>query len=168
MFVIGEYVIHANNGICQVREVTQLNPTGSKKDYYLLVPLGEKGSKIYTPVSNDNVAVRRVMTEEEAWELIDDIPNIDELWVDNDKIREARYKESVRSSDCRELVKIIKALYFRKQRRLSEGKKSTATDDKYFKIAEENLYSELTFAIGKEKDDMKELIADRIGELVES
>ena len=83
------------------------------------------------------------------------------MHVDNDKQRESMYKEAIKSCDCRELVKIIKNLQSRKLKRLSEGKKTTATDEKYIKIAEENLYSELAFAVGREIKEMQQLVSDK-------
>lgn len=40
MFQIGEYVVHGNDGICEVKDITQLELPGgsSKRQYYLLVP----------------------------------------------------------------------------------------------------------------------------------
>ena len=164
MFEVNEFVIHTTGGICKVTNIAPLDMPGADKSrkYYFLVPIKERGSKVFVPVDNP-AAIRKVMTGEEAWELIDEIPGIEEMQVENDKMREAKYKEAIKSCDCRELIKIIKNLYTRKEERLKEGKKTTATDDKYFKIAEDNLFSELAFAIGKAKEDMPGVIASRIG-----
>ena len=35
-------------------------------------------------------------------------------------------------------------------------------DERYFKLAEDNLYSELAFAIGRDKSEMRKIIADTI------
>lgn len=162
MYLIGEYVIHNSGGICQIKEIMKMNLTGTQKEYYLLIPLGEKGSKIYTPVGSENGTVRTVITKEQAWKLIDEMKSIDELWIENDKEREMKYREAIKSCEPRELVKIIKALYSRKQRRLAEGKKNTVTDEKYFKLAEDNLYSELAFALDEKKENMRELIKEHM------
>ena len=50
----------------------------------------------------------------------------------------------------------------RKKQRSEQGKKSTATDERYFKLAEDHLYSELAFALGKDKNEMRQLICDTI------
>ena len=102
------------------------------------------------------------MTKEEAEELIDSIPEIDELWVSNDKLREEKYKETMKSCECRDWIKIIKTLYLRKQERIAQGKKTTAMDDRYLRLAEENLYSELSLALGIPKDGMEEYITKRM------
>lgn len=42
------------------------------------------------------------------------------------------------------------------------GKKNTATDERYFKLAEEYLYSELAFALDKNKNEMCKFIEETI------
>jgi len=165
MFAIDEFVIHTTGGICQVKKIAPLEIPGADKDrnYYFLSPVKTNASKVFVPVDNDG-AMRKVMTDKEAWELIDEIPAIEEMKVDNEKLRETMYKEAIKSCDCRELVKVIKNLQTRRNKRLEEGKKTTATDDKYIKIAEDNLYSELAFAIGKNKNEMQDIISGRIAE----
>ena len=163
MFKIDEYVVHMTGGICQIKDITSLAISGADKDrkYYLLVPLSNNSSRVYVPVDNDT-AMRKICSGDEAKTLIDSVSAIEELNIDNDKLREAKYKEVIKSCDLRELVSVLKNLHTRKVVRLKEGKKTTATDDKYFKIAGENLCSELAFALGKEKSEIKQMIADRI------
>lgn len=165
MFAIDEYVIHITGGICQVTKIAPLEMPGADKErnYYFLAPVKTNASKVFVPVDNDS-AIRKVMTDKEAWDLIDEIPDIEEMQVENEKLRETKYKEAIKSCDCRELVKVIKNLHTRKLQRLEAGKKTTATDEKYIKIAEDNLYSELAFAIGKNKNEMQDIISGRISE----
>ena len=49
------------------------------------------------------------------------------------------------------LISIIKTLYIRKQKRMAEGRKCTAVDEHYFKLAENQLHSELTFNYKRNK-----------------
>ena len=165
MFSVGEYVVHRNSGICKVKEIAPLPMAGGLEDtdYYFLVPINGKGSEIFSPVSDKNGNLRRVLTETEAQELMQSIPELEEEMIENDKLRDARYKEAIRSCDCRELVKILKLLNTRKQKRLAEGKRCTASEERYFKQAEENLSSEIAFVLGKEREQMQQELAVAIG-----
>lgn len=164
MFEIGDFIVYGNNGICEVKDITTISMKDAPKDrlYYLLSPLHRKESKIFTPVDNGKTVMRAVLTKEEADALIDDIPDIEELWVSNDKLREEKYKETMRSCECRNWIKIIKTLYLRKQERIAQGKKTTAMDDRYLRMAEDNLYSELAFALGIPRDEMNQYILKRM------
>ena len=168
MFQIGEYVVHGNDGICEVKDITQLELPGgsSKRQYYLLVPQKEKNGRIYSPVESSKV--RKVITKQEADTLIREIPAIQAAWVENEKLRENVYKEAIKSCDLRELVKIIKNMYLRRQERISSGKKATVLDDRYFKLAEDKLYSELVFATGKDRNQIEKQIEQQAAQCRES
>lgn len=164
MFEKGDFIVYGNNGVCEVRDITTINMKDAPKDrlYYILSPRHHKDSKIFTPVDNEKAVMRAVLTKEEADELINGIPNIEELWVSNDKLREEKYKETMRSCECKDWIKIIKTLYLRKQERIAQGKKTTAMDEKYLRMAEENLYSELSLVLDIPKEDMVEYIKKRV------
>ncbi|MCI8929998.1 MAG: CarD family transcriptional regulator [Lachnospiraceae bacterium] len=157
MFEKGDFIVYGNTGVCEVKDITTLDMKGAPKNrlYYILSPSHRKESKIFTPVEGNKTVMRAVLTKEEADVLIENIPVIEELWVGNDKLREEKYKETMRSCDCRDWIKIIKTLYMRKKERIAQGKKTTAMDEKYLRMAEENLYSELSFALGIPKEQME-------------
>ena len=166
MFHIDEYVMHVTGGICQVKGISPLEISGADKNrkYYLLVPIRDKSGKVYVPVDND-AAVRKVITDDEARELIEEIPAIEEIDIENDKLREAKYKEAIKGCDPKDLVKVLKNLNNRRIKRIREGKKTTATDDKYFKLAEDNLLNELAFVLKKEKSEMRTIVLGIIDKL---
>lgn len=164
MFKPGEYIHYGNSGLCRVEEITKLNLSGADKDrlYYRLTPMEGQGGIIYTPVDNQKVKMRKALSMEEARQLIDSIPDIEELWISEEKQREQNYKQALQSPDCRCWIQIIKTLYLRKQSRMAQGRKITATDEKYLKSAENRLYSELALALGRKKEDMENYISMRI------
>ena len=45
---------------------------------------------------------------------------------------------------------------------MDQGKKSTIADDRFFRIAENHLYSELAFALQKDKNEICQLIKDTV------
>ena len=157
----GEFVVYGEKGICEVDGTTHLNIRGadSEKLYYVLVPLGERDTKIYCPVNNEKVPLRRPMNQQEAMDLIREIPELDELSVPQEKLREETYKAALRSLDCRQWASMLKTLRRRRRYRLGQGKKVTATDERYFRRTEEYLYSELAMALGMEKTEMEDFIS---------
>lgn len=164
MFETGDYIVYGNTGICQVMGVTTMHMDGVSQDrlYYILRPEKTTEGKIFTPVENNRIVMRELLTKEQAESLIDEIPQIETLGISNEKQREATYKECIRSCECREWVRMIKTIRRRKQERLSKGKRTTATDERYLKAAEDNLYAELSMLLGVPKEKMVEYIAERI------
>ena len=71
-------------------------------------------------------------------------------------------REALKTCDCRVWISMIKALYLRRKDRLEQGKKMTDLDERYFKTAEDNLYSELALSLGMKKDEMVSYITERV------
>lgn len=169
MFEKGDVIIYGNDGVCTVEKIGPLDSklTTKGRIYYTLQPVYRKESRIFTPADNEKVCMRSVISKKEAMELIDDIVNIEFLWITDEKGREYEYKEAIRKCDCRELVRIIKTIYSRKQSRIAEGKKVTAVDDKYFHLAENSLYGELAIPLKMTREEVKKYVEERVAQLEE-
>ena len=156
----GDFVSKPVTGICKIEDILYLTPGDekNKKLYYVMKPVEDEKEKIYIPVSNSRL--RLCLTKEEAWNLIKRIPEIPTAWTNNEKMREQSYKEAVKANDPEALIAIIKMIYQRKQKRLAQGKKCTATDARYFQVAENLLYVELGIALGKPKQQICKTIID--------
>lgn len=162
MYKIGDFVINTSNGICEIKDIVSMDISGEKKDYYLLVPVEENTAKVYIPTDNAAHRLRHIMSETEVWNLIHSITDIPEVYIENDKEREKVYKEALASHDPKQLIGIIKTLYLRREKRLNEGKKNTAVDERYFKIAENHLHAEIAFVLKVEKIEVRQLIVEHI------
>ena len=160
MFETGEYVVYGRTGICQVTGVTTMRVDGSsgEKLYYVLRPGGETDGKIFTPVEGGKQVLRGIITREEAERLIDEIPSIETLSIENEKFREDSYKKCISTCECRDLLRIIKTIYLRKRARKEAGRKETAVDARYFRIAEDHLYGELAVALDMSRENVESYI----------
>ena len=165
-YEIGDFVSKPVTGICKIEDILYLNPQDERNNilYYLMKPIEDKKEKIYVPVSNSDSRLRLCMTKEKAWNLIKRIPEIPTAWTNNEKMRELNYKAVIKENDPEALVAIIKMIYERKQKRLAQGKKCTATDARYFQMAENLLYMELGVALGKPKEEICKTIIDYINQ----
>jgi len=164
MFEVDGYIIYGGNGVCRVLDIgiPDINIADKKRQYYTLQQVYEKGSTIYTPVDNDKVIMRKIISKEEANDLINNIQSIEVLCFDDDVMPEEKYKEVMHKYDCKEWIKIIKTSYLRKEERLAEGKKGTAIDDKYLKMAEEYLYGEFAISLNMPKEQVKDFIVQAV------
>lgn len=82
--------------------------------------------------------------------------------VKDKKKPDAEYKEALQKYDCKELLSLIKCIYFRRKQRLDEGKKVTAVDERYMKLAEDVLYQELGAVLDIPKDKVLDYLIERI------
>ncbi len=164
MFEIGEYVICGNKGVCIVEDIATLDISGVDKErkYYILKPKYVSGSTVYVPVDSPRESMRKILQPEEAKNLISQIPHIPLLTFTDDKLSEQTYKDCMKANSCEELVKVIKTIYIRKQKRVQAGRKVTAVDAKYFHLAEDSLYGELAVSLGINREEVAQYIAGEI------
>jgi len=152
MYQIGELVQYGTSGVCRIEDIVQDVP-GLPKDAecYLLIPVSKKEEKIYTPVDNDKVKMRRILSREEAMELLEKVSEIKGPVILNEKQCEPVYREELYSIDCYRWLGLLKTLYARREARIAMGKKITTTDERYLKSVEERMKEELNLVIGEEK-----------------
>ncbi len=164
MFKVGDKIIYGNTGVCEVVSIGPLDIGGVKneKEYYTLRPFFKGNGTIFTPVDNDKIVMRHILSKDETMEIINEIDEIKPLEVHNEKLIENEYKEEMKKCDCRDLVRVIKTIYKRQQKRSAEGKKTTATDERYFRIAEDSLYGEFGVVLNMSKDEVRDFITDRV------
>ncbi len=160
MFNVGESVVYGINGVCRIESIGVLDMDGMPKDkeYYTLCPVFSNRSKVFAPVDNTRIVMRGVMSESEAKHLLDELPKLPELSITSEKLRECEYKEAIKSCDCYIIAKMLKTIKHRMNERIAQGKRVTANDEKYFRIAEDKLLSELSISLGKNKDEVKKWI----------
>jgi len=166
MFEIGTCIICGQHGVCRVEAIgpLKLYDSSMERNYYTLSPLYSKGGVTYVPADTDKIVMRKVISKEEAEKLIEEIEEMEELGIENEKRRDEVFKRALRTCDNKEWVKIIKTLYLRRQVRIAQGKKVTASDERYLKAAEDSLYGELAVALGMQKNEVGKYILKRITE----
>ena len=154
MFVIGQLVMYGGEGVCRVEGigVPAIPGVDKAKQYYTLSPLARSG-QVMTPVDT-KILIRPVMSREEAEELIGGLSALEPEKMPSGGIRAARdyYHQLVMSYDCRRLAAMIKAVSRKRARALRSGKKVSQMDERYLKRAEDELYGELSAALGLERD----------------
>ena len=164
MFRIGDTVV-CSNGVCRIEKIGPLAGMGksvSDRSYYTLRPCFDNAATIYVPVDGDENALRFALGRDEVNQLMDEIEDLEQINIKDEKSRELEYRNAVNSKDPRKLIRIIKTMYFRRKARIESGKKSTAIDERYFRIAENRLYEEMAFALNKDRDEIKEYIRNYI------
>lgn len=163
MYQIGDTVVCGSNGVCTIIEIGPLANMGraqKKKSYYTMRPYFDNAGRVYMPVDCEENAIRPALTKDEVEQLMNEMGNLDEIKISDEKKREAEYKSAINSADPRLLVRIIKTMYYRKQSRIENGKKSTAIDERYSRVAEQRLYEEMALALEIDREQVKDYIRD--------
>ena len=164
MFEIGEYIVYGTSGICRVTDIcaSPYDKTDTRR-YYLLVPLhNPMSSTIYTPVDNERVPMRRLMTPAEIETLIGLIPEIDVLTVPTEKHRREIYRQNLGALEPQGYVRVIKTVRRRRAELTAAHKHFPVTDLEYGRLATHLLYSECAHVLGMEEENMEAYFEERL------
>ncbi|MBO5870286.1 MAG: CarD family transcriptional regulator [Clostridia bacterium] len=163
-FAIGDLIIYNEIGVCRVDDIIEKEfPDGVKK-CYKLQPIYQSCA-IFTPVDNETVFMRHIISREEADKLINDVCDIKPAEITSASPRELsnEYESIIKLHDCAELVALTKHIYTKRARLVSVKKKLPAVDERYVKKAEDLLFGELAAALGIDKSSVRENIAEKVG-----
>lgn len=164
MFKTDDTVLYSTQGVCKITDITEKKIYGETVKYYVLKPFHHQESVLFVPTENEKLTskMRRVLSADEIYEIIDNMPNEDMEWISDENLRKQKYRDIIFSGDRRELVKIIKALYSHQKEQAARGKKLHQCDEKMLKEAEKMMYDEFAFALKIEPDQVLSFICDRI------
>jgi CarD family transcriptional regulator len=164
MFHSGDFIIYGANGVCQITGIcpSPLDPDSEKK-YYVIKPLNASGnSTIFTPVDNNRVFMRKTLSLQQIDELINRMPHIETIQVQNDKHRKDAYKTAIQKCDPVEYIKIIKTVN-EKRLELKNTKKHLLNSEVEFEQkAKLCLYSEFAFVLNIPFESVEEYIRSKI------
>ena len=166
MFSVGDKIMYGGTGACVVEEITQVHAPNAEapRSYYVLKPVYQSGT-IQTPVNNDKIPIRPVLTRQEAERLVDSIPGVSACMCMEKNLSALRnhYRDQMSSFECIDLIRMTKSIYAKKKEAESRQKKIGLTDEKFLHRAEDLLYGELAIALEIPKDSVSEYIAHRLG-----
>ncbi len=168
MYEVGERIIYGTAGVCRVESVGPLSMKGVPKDvvYYTLAPVYQSG-RIFAPVDSP-VRSRPALTREEAMELIHQIPNVEASFVEsnNPRMLNEHYQEFLRSGDCLDLVRVIRAVNAKAKHVAKKGRRLGSVDERSMRRAEEMLHNELAVALDIPPSEVKPLITRTLEQTV--
>lgn len=167
----GDTVVYRHH-VCTVTAVREGYFEG--RDYFELHALFENALKLFVAVDEaEPPTLRPVMGRREALALIDTIADAD--GVDESALKpgtmtptllERRIKEEydkhLKTFAPEDLIPIMKSVTARTARREGAGRQITATDKKYFDLAEGLLCDELSIALDIPRDEVRDFLIERV------
>ena len=160
MYKENDYVVYKKE-VCKVREINRNKITVTT--YYILVPVDDESLIIDVPTDDRMGYLRDVISQKEAYELIQKMPQIEPLQNIEDRYIERNYKELLGKGTHEDLIKIIKTAYLRNDQRLKNKKKMSEKDSNYFNLAEKYLYNEIAISLNLNFEETKNYILNTLG-----
>lgn len=163
MFNIDDYIMYGTTGVCKVLDVTNEKfINNEQKKYYVLSPVYSNETIIKIPVDNKKVSMRKIISKEDVALLIHNMPNMETLWIDDDRKRSQEFTAILKGGQCEELIKLIKSIDLDKESKKSVGKKSYLVDNDIMKEAERLLNEEFATVLNISPDEVTSYITSQI------
>lgn len=162
-FNIGDYVVYCSKEICRIDSKVKKCFNGiDENEYFRLIPIGTKNSSYYIPCDNCGSKVRRLLTEEEIYSLIDEMPKAETEWCEDKNVRKTMFNSVLKSDDYHKLITMMHTLYIHRENQRSKGKKLLAADERVMHDAEHIIHQEFAFVLGIDENQVGDFITSRI------
>lgn len=166
MFNIGDHIVYGTNGVCRIVEIRN-SPfdENDKRLFYVLEPVYDiSNSVFYTPVENNNIVIRPLVSAEYARALLAKIREIELVHVEIEKKRRDVYRDLVMTTDPEKFISVIKTVAQRRREFRKTRRRLPDLDNDFEHTSRHCLYGELAEVLGIEREEVhnmvEELIAD--------
>ncbi|SHI06760.1 transcriptional regulator, CarD family [Clostridium collagenovorans DSM 3089] len=159
MFEVNDYVMYGMTGVCKVIDIKKEKLMDDVlKEYYVLSPVYSKNTVIKIPVDNKKIPIRKVLSEGEVDLAINNMNDTECLWINDDKLRNEKFKAMLKSGECDNLMTLVKSIYSNKCDKQSNGKKIGKNDEEIMQTAEKLLNEEFATVLDISPESVKSYI----------
>ncbi|WP_297132486.1 CarD family transcriptional regulator [Terrisporobacter sp.] len=164
MFKVDDIILYGTEGVCRIKEITSKKFGDYVNDYYVLEPVYGIHSILYVPIKNKKLTsrMRHVLSVDKVYELIKAMEDVDDVWIENEKLRQSKYKEIISQGDYDEIIKIIKSLYSHKQNQIALGRKFHKADEDLLNFAQTLLHNEFAHVLKIEPEEVLPFILEEM------
>lgn len=149
-FNIGDAVRYGANGICVVSDKIRRKFSGVNESYFVLSPVGERGSKIYVPETNSALISRigPVPERENIADALDHPERVSEVWINDESERNGRFREMINSGTCETAIYILFGMLSNRNKRIKAGKSPRSADDILINDIKKTVFGDIAYIFG--------------------
>lgn len=156
---IGEYVVYNSAEICLIDSIVKRSFDGVNEiEYFKLIPINTSKSSYYIPCENCDSKLRPLLTKDEIYSLIDDMPNISAQWWEDKNERKNIFHSVLKSDDYHKIITMIHSLYVKREK----GEKLLLADQRAMKEAEHLIFQEFAFVLKLDENEVESFIDERL------
>lgn len=158
---IGNVVRYGAYGECKILDRREEFLGGSLREFYILTQTKNTSSTIYVPVEKADALqeVKRALTVDEIKALYSK-PDAEIDWNEDEKKRDARFKQAFSRADTEEIACILKAILSKQEELKATKKKLRSVDLNAIKICEKILFDELSRSLELRPEDVIPIIVN--------
>lgn len=153
----GDHVRYGGTGICLVERVEEM-PFPDELHMRLcceLKPVGNPAMAILVPLDNEVLCAKMqpLLTADEVAALLETVPALPTLWIEDRKQRAAEYRRILSAGDARTLLQLLRTLEIQQESLRSSKKKLAAADLAVWKEASRIVTEEVAYSLGISQED---------------
>ena len=160
-----DYVVYGKTGVCQVVKRERISfGTSDNGEYYVLAPMSDCRSLIYVPCDNADLMsrLRPLLNKLQIDEILQEVPERELCWIEDKNERASYFRSLIAEGDRRQLVRIIRCLYKRKQEKMIVGKKLSTGDEAMLQDCVRMVEEEFSISLGISRDEVGAYIHNRL------
>ncbi len=160
-----QYVVYGKMGVCRVMDRQRLSFGGEKEEYYILAPMRDPRSLVYVPCANETLVarLRPLLTGDEIDNILSCVAQVDIPWTEDRGERASQFRAIISDGDRREIVRLVRCLYAKKQEKAAAGKKLSAADEAFLQECIRLIEEEFVLALGISAEQVGNYIRERVG-----
>lgn len=160
----GDYVRYGTDGVCIVADIEAMVSADrrSVKNYYVLRPVTDQGTKVFVPMDNPTLLgkMHAILTREEVDNAITQSALTPLEWIADRSRRAESFREILKASEPLPLLQLCCCIHNRRRQLLAEGKRLSSSDEAILKQAERLVEGEFAFSLDIRRQDVAPYIHD--------
>ncbi len=159
-----DYVSYGSSGVCRIISRESRSFDGEHEEmYYKLSPIDGTHSTYYVPVGRAAERLRPLLSKEEIYSLIDDMPQEEEKeWCSDNRERRGIFQDILHSDDYTRMIHMMRMLHCQQERKRSTGHRLSSADEAAMHAVENRMYQEFGIVLGIQPEQVHEFIRSRI------
>ena len=164
MFSVGDRIVYGSEGVFTVTEYTKspIDKSDTRVFYVLRPVAGVQSNIVITPSEGGITPMRAVISREDALALIDKMPEIPIVTVENERARRDSYRAVMGKGTGESMVSIIKTVMERRVSFALQKRRLSETDTDFESRARHCLYSELSVALDMPYGEIDGFISEKL------
>ena len=154
----GEHVRYGTNGVCVIADIETIPSMDRRsiKDYYVLRPVAESGTKIFVPLANPALLekMHAILTRTEIDAAIRESALNPLPWLPDRNRRAEQFKEILKAAEPFPLLQLCSCIHARRLQLSEEGKRLSGSDEAILKQAERLVENEFAFSLDIPRTDV--------------
>lgn len=165
-YKVGDMVVYGADGLCEVEGITTKEFGKDTIEYYVLRQIERQNSVNYVPVNNEKSVgkMRHILNADEIKEVLRNLKEKDEPWIENNRDRHLAFKEIILYGDGKDMIRLARQLHLKKKEQESLNRKLHAMDAKVLKDVENIIFEEISYVMEIPRDKVMDFITSNMEE----